>query len=346
MARGIKGALASVGSTFSNHDAWSIRLVFTAALITILYKAGIPIPHYAASFAVMLGIAALLYEMNAARYALRHYWDGNFFSMVGWSLVWVVAFAYSMNQWLGAASENEGAKSNVHKAAYTQTLDVRASLGTAESDYKTATSRLAILQSTKFNDQPMRSAAAAQADIDNAKAHKFWKSTAECTETKGPQTREFCSKFAAWRGEIAASNEVATLKAEIVPLKQRYDAAQSAASQTKTEVSETRNDHLILTKYAGMKEDDARMFNAVGSIMVISIFLSIATMLREMEHLRQTRTRTPFIDWSLLIARLRSVFDGEDTHTTTRVVEVRRETNANQRGAGSAAYRASQLAGA
>jgi hypothetical protein len=200
-----------------------------------------------------------------------------------------------------------------------------------------------VLETTKFNDQPMRSIAAATADIQNARAHKFWKSTAECSETKGPQTREFCSKVAAWKGEVAAAGEAETLKAEIPALRKAYEAAQSTASVTKTEVSESRNDLVILTKYAGMKEDDARIFNAIGSIMVISIFLSIATMLRELEELRHQRPRKPFIDWSLLYARLNSIVDGEE-HKPTRIVEVRREIDVERMRHHSSAFAASRLA--
>lgn len=305
MSRATKGLATSI----SNHDGWAIRLVFFAGIITILHKAGVQnvgfgIPPYAVVFAVCLGVAALLYEMNATTYALRSFWNGKFVGTLGWSFIWVVAFAYSMNQWIGAASENEGAKSNTHKAAYVTFADTRDELKSAKAEVDRLEQRLTL--------KPIRNADQAQAAIDNAKAHKFWKVTSECKETKGPQTRQFCSDYASAVADKAGSTEMLTVAEEMKQAKARYAKAQSTAGSTKAEVSEGRNDLLILTKYAGMNEEDARTFNALGSIIAISIFLSLATALRELEHLRATRKRVPMFPIRQWYAALYRFLTGND----------------------------------
>lgn len=305
VSRATKGFATSI----SNHDGWAIRLVFFAGIITILHKAGVQnvgfgIPPYAVVFAVCLGVAALLYEMNATTYALRSFWNGKFVGTLGWSFIWVVAFAYSMNQWVGAASENEGVKSNTHKAAFVQFADVRDELDAAKKEAARLEERMKL--------KPLRNAEQAQAAIDNARAHKFWTSTDGCKATKGPQTRQFCSDYASAVADKAGSTEMLTVAEELKQANARLAKAQGTAGKTKAETSEARTDLLILTKYAGMNEEDARTLNALGSIIAISIFLSIATALRELEHLRTTQKRVPMFPLRQWYAALYRFLTGRD----------------------------------
>lgn len=305
----VSKARTGFAASLANQDGWAIRLVFFAGIITILHKAGVQnvgfsIPPYAVVFAVCLGVAALLYEMNATTYALRAFWGGRLVGTIGWSFVWMVAFVYSMNQWIGAASENEGAKSNQHKAAYVTFADTRDEMKSAKDEVTRLEQRLRMA--------PTRNADQAQAAIDNAKAHKFWKLTSECRETKGPQTRQFCSEYASAVADKAGATEMLTVAEEMKQAKARLAKAQTAAAGTKAETSEARNDLVILTKYAGMNEDDARTLNALGSIIAISIFLSLATALRELEHLRATQKRVPMFPLRHWYARLHKFLTGKD----------------------------------
>ena len=345
-------AASSLKSTVRNQDGWAIRLVFWAGIITIIHKAsssaqpwsvvyGVHVPPYAVAFATMLGIAALLYEMNAATYALRHFWRGSLFGMLGWAAVWCVAFAYSLNQWVGAASESEGAKSNTHKAAYTRTVDTRDALTASKLEYDRLQRRMSWFD-TAINGQPVRSIVAAEASINNAKAHKFWKTTDECKETKGPQTRQFCAEYTAFLAEKSLATEKELVSAELLGAKVAYDKAKAGAAAAPTETSEARNDLIILTRYGGMTENDARVANALGSIIAISIFLSLATMLREWEHLRASGARTPFVNWSGVAGAVRSVLFGDSTPRGTKTI-VHTRTVLESRSA-SAAYKAAQMA--
>jgi hypothetical protein len=200
ISRSATGASGSIRA----HDQWAIRLVFIAGIVTILHKAGVPIPAYGVVFAVCLGVAALLYEMNATSHALRSFWAGRPFSAIGWAFIWVVAFGYSMNQWVGAASENEGNKSNVHKASIVTYKDNRAEKERAEKELKRVEARIAMIEGgfeVNGVKHQVRGIEAAQADMDNAMAHKFWASTDGCKATKGPQTRDFCTAYTRARSE-------------------------------------------------------------------------------------------------------------------------------------------------
>lgn len=295
MSQGLIGAVrrasGGLAASITNHDAWAMRLVVFAGVVTILHKAGVPLPMYGVAFSVAIGVAALLYEMNAAKYALRSLWHGRAVGAVGWAIIWIVAFGYSMNQWVGAASENEASKSNLHKAAFTRTSDNRDALAKVSKEVDRLEEKLRMA--------PVRTPEAAQAHIDNAMAHKFWRSTDGCKETKGPQTRQFCSDYASAVADKAGATEAIALREELKQAKAGYASAKAASSST-NEFTEARNDLVILTRFAGLNEDDARVINALGSIVAISIFLSLATALRELELLRKEGPRKPMFSlWAL-----------------------------------------------
>lgn len=320
---GVKGStrrlLSSFASSVASHDVWAIRLVFIAGLATIFHKAGLPVPYYAAVFAVCLGVAALLYEMNAATFALRSFWNGRAFSAFGWAFVWAIAFAYSVNQWIGAASENEGAKTNVHQTAYTASINVQDRVAKTKKEVDRLEGRMSWMD-TAVNGKPVRSVEAAQADLDNARANRFWNLTNECKETKGPQTRAFCADVAAWKSEKSLASERITLKTELDAAKADYNEAQLASKNTKVEASFDRKDNLLLTRYGGLKQEDAQALTAVGSIIAISFFISVATMLKELEHLRTQGPRTKIFNIRGLIARARYHWDGTTGTNTTTII--------------------------
>lgn len=310
LASVFRRAKDKMSSSARNHDGWAIRLVFFAGVITILHKAGVGnvdgiIPPYAVAFAVALGIAALLYEMNAARYALRAFWNGRAFGTIGWSFIWVVAFAYSMNQWVGAASESEASKSNLHKAAFFQTKDARSELADAEKAVQSARDKADRISRAGYDAIPVidgvqvTSVDQAKQIIAGLENHRWFETyTNKCTKPRGRESQAFCDKHSAAKAALARAEKATEIQAllpgatdDVAKAEQRLREAQKAVAHAGTEVSEARNDLVILTRYGGMSEEDARVVNALGSIIAISIFLSLATALREMEELRSRGPR-------------------------------------------------------
>lgn len=293
---GIIGAVASLKSKLaakiSRHDEIAIALVFYAGVITIFHKAGVPVPYFAAQLIISMGLAALLYEMNATTFALRAFWKGRPFAAIGWSLIWVVAFGYSLNQWIGAASENESTKSNVQKANFVNYQSLTAS----EAELVKRNNDL--LQ--RISMAPTRTAGQAQAAIDNAKGQKLWKQTDGCTDKSSSSERKFCDAYASAVADAAGAKEHVVNVEEQKVVAKELKAVRDKLSKTDAVSSDERQDFLLLTRWGGMSQQDAGAFNALGGVIAISIFLSFATALKELEHLRNTQTRIPLLGFGWL----------------------------------------------
>lgn len=273
-ARKAYGALA-------NPDAWALRLVFFAGVITILKKAGLSIPEYMVLFGVALGLAALLYEMSASRAAVRAWWEGRPGAMLWSGVIWAVAFGFSVNNWIGAASEGQAEKTNVHKAAFSLTQDTRK----AVTDLEKEVARLeAKYDWSKSLDAPESYAARIKAAEDDA----AFEATRKGCKSKCIAKQQLAASL---KAERANAMDRALTMEEIKIAKGKLDEARHVAATTKVETSEGRSDLLILTKYAGMTEESAQVFNGLFSIIVVSIFLSFGSMRAEMEDLRRSGAR-------------------------------------------------------
>lgn len=303
--RGLVGATGSaarsIGSILPSANKFALWLVFFAGAITVLKKAGVAIPEYAVWFGVTLGIAALLYEMTSSKDMIRAWWNGRAGSMVASGLLWFCAFAFSINNWIGAASESQVEKSNLHTSSFNAYQNAQGDLKSTKADLDRIAGRLAWMD-TAVNGKPVRTADAAQSDIDKAKAHRFWGVTDSCKDTKGPQTRAFCAEFRSAEAEKSLAIEKATLEEEHKAAKDAYSKAAEIASSTRTETSEARQDLVLFTKWGGLSETDAQTFNGLLAVIAVSIFLSFGSMRSEHEELSKSGPRTPF-NWGLKLRR-------------------------------------------
>lgn len=265
----------------ANPDAWALRLVFFAGIITILKKAGVDIPSYMMVFGVALGIAALLYEMSASRAAVRAWWEGRPGAMLWSGIIWAVAFGFSVNNWIGAASEGQAEKTNVHRSAFMQSTDTRKAVSDLEKELARLEARYDWSKSLDAPESYESRIAAAEADA--------------AYEAKRGGCKSRCiakqQVVASLKAERANAIDRATTAEEIKGTKAKLDNARQVAASTKVETSEERNDLLILTKYAGMTEESAQIFNGLFSIIVVSIFLSFGSMRAELEELRKLGQR-------------------------------------------------------
>ena len=274
----------SVFSFISNADRMAIWLVVFAGVITILKKNGVHIPDYMMYFGVALGIAALLYEMSASRSMMRAFWEGKAFSMACNAIIWAVAFGFSVNNWIGAASEGQAEKTNLHKAAFTATQDTRKALKDAEDTLARLKGKF---DWSKSLDAPESYAAR----IEAAEADAKYEATRNGCKSKCIAKQQLAASLKAERAN--AIDRAATAE-EIKVAEKRVEEARTVATNTKTETSEDRNDLLILTSYAGMTEKGAQIFNGLFSIIVVSIFLSFGSMRDEFAKLASEGPRRPF----------------------------------------------------
>ena len=300
--RGLAGALSAFGgaatrgtksaySIISQPEKWALYLVLFAGVITIIKKNATPdYFSYAMWFGIALGLAALLYEMTASRGIVRAYWEGRAGSMLWCGMIWAVAFGFSVNNWMGAASENQAEKTNLHKAAYTATVDTRQALKDAEDTLARLKGKF---DWSKSLDAPESYAAR----IEAAEADAQYEATRKGCRSKCIAKQQLAANLKAERAN--AIDRAATAE-EIKVAERKVEAARKTASETKVEVSDKRNDLLVLTRYAGMTEESAQIFNGLFSIMVVSILLSFGSMYAEVENLRQTTSRKPFGFWQKL----------------------------------------------
>lgn len=304
-----KGGLVGAGgsmvrnlsSVLPSGNRFALWLVFGAGAITVLKKAGVAIPDYAMWFGISLGIAALLYEMTASKDMIRAWWHGRAGSTVASFAIWFCAFAFSVNNWLGAASENQVEKSNLHQSSFVAYQTAQSDLKAKKAELDRVQNRLAWMDAA-VNGKPVRTAEAAQSDIDNARANRWWATTEGCTKTKGPQTRAFCDAYRSANAEKSLALEKAQLEEELKTVKADHEEAKAVAANTKAETSEVRGDNVLLVRYGGLAEADAETLQGLIAVMVVSILLSFGSMRSEHEELSKLGPRTPF-NWGIKLRR-------------------------------------------
>lgn len=289
--RGLIGAVSSINTrarnaaTFlANPDRLAIWLVLFAGVVTILKKNGVVVPQYMMLFGVALGLAALLYEMSASRAMMRSFYEGKGFSFMCNAAIWAVAFGFSVNNWIGAASEGQAEKTNVHQAAFSATQDTRKALKDAEAT-------LARLNGKFDWSKSLDAPESYEARIKAAEADAAFEETRGGCKSKCIQKQQLAASL---KAERANSIDRATTAEEIKAASKKVEDARQVATNTKVETSEERSDLLILTSYAGMTEKGAQIFNGLFSIMVVSIFLSFGSMRDEFAKLQKEGPRQSF----------------------------------------------------
>lgn len=285
----------------SDTNKWAFRLVFAAGVATVLKKAGLDIPQYAVFFAAALGIAALMYESTASRDMLRAFWHGRPVSAACALLVWACAFGYSINNWVGVASENQAEKTNIHKAAFNASSDTRKAVTDLEADLTRLTGKY---DWTKNLDAPD----AYEARIKTAESDASYEATRNGCKSKCIAKQQQAANL---RAEQANAKDRAVTAEEIKGTQAKLDAARAVATNTKVENSVARNDLLILTTYAGMTEQSAQIFNGLFSILVVSLFISFGSMRAELDELRKEGPRRKLHLFARLRHMLASMWDGE-----------------------------------
>lgn len=298
----------------NNPDAWALRLVFFAGIITVIKKNYVPEEpwSYAMWFGITLGIAALLYEMSASKGLVRAWYRGRFGAMVTSAVMWAVAIGFSVNNWVGAAAENQAEKTNVHKAAYLQTQDTRKAVTDLEKE-------LARLQAKHDWSKSVDAPDSYDARIEAAEADAAYEATRRGCKSKCIAKQQLAASL---KAERAIAIDRATTAEEIKVIQTKLDEARTIAASTKVETSEARNDLVILTRYAGMSEEGAQLFNGLFSILAISVFISLASMRAELDKLRAEGPRQRSNLGIKLKVWFARTFLGRDPKHTTMKEEV------------------------
>lgn len=123
--------------------------------------------------------------------------------------------------------------------------------------------------------RPSRTAAAARAEIEKAKAHKWWTSTESCTATKGPQTRTWCDAFRAAEADLKGWDDLSVNETKLVEAKAALNSARDAAGKVTLGHASGASQGLILASMYTQTEtpDRSAVFWAgVGISSLLALF--------------------------------------------------------------------------
>lgn len=216
-------------------------------------------------------------------------------SMTLWAVLGgVLSLGTLYTNFASSASNNDG-RAVVQKTAYTKRENVEDQLRDAKKTRARIEARLQWMD-TGVNGKPVRAVEAAQADIVNAEAHRFFKLTASCTETKGPQTRAFCDAYAGFKAELALANEKLNLNDELKTAK--ADVANYEAQMAKGEavVSEDAAQIGFIKANLGTSAVAARQIDAMILPILVQAMLLFGGILLANEAFRG-KTPKPWFSW-------------------------------------------------
>lgn len=290
-----------------------LAMVFSAGVLLVAKKAGVPLNGIeSVAIALLLGLAALGAEYVLSKEMTRLYIQRLPGPLALCFLVWAGAFAYGLNQWIGAASENQVEKGAVQKAAHFTYEDATKTVKRLEKAH--AAAQLALEQhnlgvglgsNLLINGKPVTTPEDAQKLIDGLKQDRRWTTTDQCTNATAKASREFCKSLSEAEAAKATAGTVVTLKAETPVLQKRVDdaltelnAARATAKTTKTVTSDERADLRIIKAYLGWDEQAAADVQAIGQIIVLSLFLTgLGILIEAKEHRGLPRKPWPLTVW-------------------------------------------------
>lgn len=143
---------------------------------------------------------------------------------------------------------------------------------------------------------PSRTSDAAQAAIDNAMAHKFWKSTDGCKETKGQQTRDFCAQYAAAVADKSNASASVQARAELANAEGELKSVREKRGSTKAETSKDNPAILLLTTM-GLQQDHARLADSMVLPLVVQFIMALGGILLANEHARDKEPKSWLPEW-------------------------------------------------
>lgn len=293
-AGGLVGAVKGVRMPRVDPLKVIVALVVSAGVILIARKAGFKFEWANAAVALTLGLAALCGEFYFSGEVVRSWVERSVPSLCAFALLWACAFGYSVNQWLGAASDGQFEKAAIQKSAFIQTQD----LGAAEKELAADVRRL----QEKLTASPTRTPEAADAYIRNAEAHRWFEKTEKCTKTMGPQTRDFCDGYASAVADKSMAANALVLREE---LKMKMADLKSVRAERKgapVTTTDERTDLRMYTRYVGLSQETAMDVQAGGTILFISVVISGLGMLEAARRYRGMPR--PSWPWTRAIRRL------------------------------------------
>lgn len=305
-------------------EIWFVRAVLVAALIAVVYYGGDRAKDWPSWIIyACLGIAAVGFEYRGAQKMTAAWFERRFGGFLGWSGVWAFAFLYSINASFGVAANNQDRLTASRMNANYVQKNAENSVGEKQREVNRLQTELDYASNTMVNGKPVTTAEAAQAIINNIKAHRWWAYTEECKQTKGPQTRAFCKEYSEAEAAKSMAGRKLELEVSLEEAKKELEEARVARGSVETVTSGERADLVKLASMTGLDLQDVELGQSVLTIMVISAFLTLAGILHESDK-RANDPRRSWINWRGIGWKLRRALTGQGsayepgTHTVEK----------------------------
>lgn len=295
-----------------------VFLVVGAAIISVIEhvgsKAASTLDWYRLA---MLGMGAILAELIGMKRLITYWHQARAGSMIAWSGVWIVGFAFAFYNAVGTSANTAVNKANVQKAAHQSSVNVNADLETARNKLKAEEKTLVDVRQLTYtalpmvDGTPMESVAQAQAKIAGFKANtRFWEElTDHCTKTGGKETRKFCKDYNDAVAAVAALDErkgwagsLVAAEAAVEKARANFLSAQATANNTKTEVSEIPPFVAQVAYWSGQPAERVMWMESAQVSLVNMLLVSFAGIVLGLASI-EGKPRTKWINWAR-IARL------------------------------------------
>lgn len=319
-SEGLVGKLKSgLRAMIDEPEIWFVRAVIVAAVIAVVYYGGERAKDWPAWIIyACLGIAAVGFEYRGAKKMTAAWFERRVGGIVGWGCVWAFAFLYAINASFGVAANNQDQLTAQRMNANYVQQSAESSVKEKQREVDRLQTELDYASNTMVNGKPVTTAEAAQAIINNIKAHRWWAYTEECKQTKGPQTRAFCKEYSEAEAAKSMASRKLTVEAEFKEAQKALEEAKVARGSVETVTGGQRADLVKISYATGLSLPDVEFGQSVLTIMVISAFLTLAGIMTESDK-RAGMPRIPWFRWSLS-SLLYGAKDAPATSTSTALV--------------------------
>lgn len=276
-------------------------LVISVALAAVHKYAGLRALGDAQAWYIYFGIgaAAVMTEYICTQILVDSWFKRKVGGVIIGGAMTAVAVLFSYTSAISSAAVQQSEAAGVQKANYRKTVNSEASVKESEFALKAA-------MDARSKLTPSRSAAQARADIDSARAHKWWKYTESCAKPKGPQTRAWCDSFRSATADLALWDDISREDARILTLQAKVDEARSQEAEAPATASAVRADVLEYAAFFGTDAEGGQVIQARHIALTITAFVTLMGFLTAWKR-NQGRDLPP---WGF-VAWLRRLWDRE-----------------------------------
>lgn len=241
-------------------------------------------------------------------------------SMALWGVLGAVLSAGTLYTNFASSASNNDTKAGIAKAAMIHQSDTDATEAELTQENNNLLQRIAMA--------PKRTAEAADAAIQNAKAHRLWGVTKGCTETKGKQTRQFCDEYASAVSDRAgATRLIADKEEQRVVAKKLEEVRAKRGDVQQVAMGEDQPSVMLIASKLEIDKAQARQIDSMVLPVLVQAMLLFGGILLANESFRGKPSR-PWINWGAigsLWARLYKFFTGNDLVSSAHTREIIRD---------------------